>query len=69
MTGNDQVQVTIQNLATRDFAEVNREEGTDDQAAYLLYLRSQGINLERLYESIEEYKAGKTEILDWDVWT
>lgn len=45
--------------------------GQDDNApeereAYLQYLRSQGINLERLRESIDEYKAGKAEILDWD---
>ncbi len=37
-----------------------------ERAAYLQDLRSQGINLERLKESIEEYKAGKAEILDWD---
>lgn len=38
----------------------------DNNAQYLQDLRSQGINLERLKESIEEYKAGKAEILDWD---
>ena len=38
----------------------------EDREEYLQYLRSQGINIERLRESIGEYQAGKAEILDWD---
>ncbi len=45
---------------------VENENVPEDREAYLQSLRSQGINLERLRESIEEYKAGKAEILDWD---
>jgi len=46
--------------------KVDNDNVPEDRDAYLHYLRSQGINLERLRESIEEYKAGKAEILDWD---
>jgi hypothetical protein len=45
---------------------VGNDNVQEDRDAYLQYLRSQGINLERLRESIEEYKAGKADILDWD---
>jgi hypothetical protein len=46
---------------------IGQDDNTpEEREAYLQYLRSQGINLERLRESIDEYKAGKAEILDWD---
>jgi hypothetical protein len=38
----------------------------EDREAYLQYLRESGININRLKKSIEEYKAGKAEMLDWD---
>lgn len=56
-------QVTIEPPSYNTGQEDN---ATKEREAYLQNLRSQGINLERLRESIDEYKAGKAEILNWD---
>ena len=38
----------------------------EDREAYLHYLRSQGINIERLEESIKQFEAGEVEIVNLD---